>query len=91
MIHYTERFDYDQARQILFVAMEFVPEGRKKDAWVTPLSHRQFYPQELEALLHYNGFVVEEAWGDYKGGKLDRYSEVMALVARPRKSRTRGR
>jgi SAM-dependent methyltransferase len=89
MIHYTERFDYDQARQILFVSMEFVPEGRKKDAWVTPLAHRQFFPQELEALLHYNGFAIEEAWGDYKGGKLDRYSEVMALVARPRARRRR--
>jgi SAM-dependent methyltransferase len=83
MIHYTERFDYDQARQILFVSMEFAPEGRTKDAWVTPLAHRQFFPQELEALLHYNGFSIEEAWGDYKGGKLDRYSEVMALLARP--------
>jgi SAM-dependent methyltransferase len=87
MIHYTERFDYDPARQILFVAMEFVPDGRKKDAWVTPLAHRQFFPQELEALLHYNGFVLEQAWGDYKGGKLDRYSEVMAIVARPRTRR----
>jgi SAM-dependent methyltransferase len=90
MIHYTERFDYDQARQILFVSMEFAPEGRTRDAWVTPLAHRQFFPQELEALLHYNGFSIEEAWGDYEGAKLDRYSEVMALVARPRRDR-RGR
>src|SRR5258706_492263 len=28
MIHYTERFDYDQARQILFVTMEFEPKGK---------------------------------------------------------------
>jgi SAM-dependent methyltransferase len=89
MIRYTERFDYDQARQILFVTMEFSPEGRSKDAWVTPLAHRQFYPQELEALLHYNGFDVEEAWGDYVGGKLDRYSEIMAFVARARRRSTR--
>jgi SAM-dependent methyltransferase len=84
MIRYTERFDYDAARQILFVTMEFSPEGRASDSWVTPLAHRQFYPQELEALLHYNGFSIEETWGDYQGGKLDRYSEVMALVARAR-------
>ncbi len=89
MIHYTERFDYDQARQILFVTMEFAPEGRTRDSWVTPLAHRQFYPQELEALLHYNGFAIDEAWGDYTGGKLDRYSEVMAVVARPRSPRRR--
>ena len=72
------------ARQILFVTMEFEPEGRPKDAWVAPLAHRQFYPQELEALLHYNGFAIEDAWGDYQGGKLDRYSEIMALTARAR-------
>ena len=89
MIRYTERFDYDIARQILFVTMEFEPEGKAKDSWVTPLAHRQFFPQELEALLHYNGFAVEEAWGDYTGGKLDRYSEVMAVVARPRRATRR--
>jgi len=81
MVRYTERFDYDQARQILFVTMEFMPEPRPKESWVTPLAHRQFYPQELEALLHYNGFAIEQAWGDYKGGKLDRYSEIMAIEA----------
>jgi SAM-dependent methyltransferase len=81
MIRYSERFDYDQARQILFVSMEFVPDGRTKASWVTPLAHRQFFPQEIEALLHYNGFDVDETWGDYKGGKLDRYSEVMVIAA----------
>jgi SAM-dependent methyltransferase len=91
MVRYTERFDYDYARQILFVAMEFLPEGRPKASWVTPLAHRQFYPQELEALLHYNGFAIEDAWGDYRGGKLDRYSEVMVLTARPRKTIRTGR
>jgi SAM-dependent methyltransferase len=87
MVRYTERFDYDQARQILFVTMEFIPEGRPKESWVAPLAHRQFYPQELEALLHYNGFSIVEAWGDYAGAKLDRYSEIMAVAARVRRSR----
>jgi hypothetical protein len=86
MVRYTERFDYDQARQILFVTMEFIPEGRPKASWIAPLAHRQFYPQELESLLHYNGFSIEEAWGDYVGGKLDRYSEIMAIAARVRRS-----
>jgi len=86
MVRYTERFDYDQARQILFVTMEFLPEGRAKASWVAPLAHRQFFPQELEALLHYNGFAIEDAWGDYKGSKLDRYSETMVLTARLRRA-----
>jgi SAM-dependent methyltransferase len=85
MVRYTERFDYDQARQILFVTMEFLPQGREHASWVTPLAHRQFFPRELEALLHYNGFAIEEAWGDYKRAKFDRYSEIMVISARARK------
>jgi SAM-dependent methyltransferase len=84
MVRYTERFDYDQARQILFVTMEFMPQGREHDSWVTPLSHRQFFPQELEALLHYNGFAIEDIWGDYKRTKFDRYSEIIVISARAR-------
>ena len=83
-VRYTERFDYDQARQILFVSMEFTPETRPKSPWMTPLAHRQFYPQELEALLHYNGFAIEEAFGDFERGKLDRYSDTMVLLCRAR-------
>ena len=88
MIRYTERFDYDQARQVMFVSMEFSPEGRSA-SWVTPLAHRQFYPQELEALLHYNGFTIERSFGDFQGGKLERYSEIMAFVCRPTRVRRR--
>jgi hypothetical protein len=86
-VRYTERFDYDPLRQILFVMMEFTPEQRSDDGWVTPLSHRQFYPQELEALLHYNGFVIERASGDFSGGKLTRASESIVLSCRVRRSR----
>lgn len=31
---------------------------------VAPLKLRHFFPQELEALLHYNGFRIVEAYGD---------------------------
>jgi SAM-dependent methyltransferase len=88
MIRYAERFDYDPARQVMFVSMEFSPQGRSAP-WVTPLAHRQFFPQELEALLHYNGFAVERVYGDFLGGKLDRYSEVMVFVCRPAAARRR--
>jgi SAM-dependent methyltransferase len=87
MVRYTERFDYDALRQILFVSMEFFPEPRPRTSWMTPLAHRQFFPSELEALLHYNGFAVDEAYGDYKRGRLDRYSEQMIFVCRPRRGR----
>jgi len=56
-VRYAERFDYDPIRQVLFVAMEFTPTVG--EPFMTPLAHRQFFPAELEALLHYNGFDVE--------------------------------
>jgi SAM-dependent methyltransferase len=82
LVRYGERFDYDQARQILFMSLEFSPEGGRSSPWVTPLAHRQFFPQELEALLHYNGFRIARVYGDFEGGKLDRDSENMVFLCR---------
>ncbi len=78
LVKYTERFDYDRHRQVLFVAMEFSPTSGA-EGWMTPLAHRQFYPQELEALLHYNGFTITEQRGDFGGGTLTRESSSLVL------------
>jgi SAM-dependent methyltransferase len=94
VVRYVEHFDYDRARQVLFVAMEFEPmgpSGSRDKAWMTPLAHRQFFPQEWEALLHYNGFEVEKVEGDFHGGPLDRTSDVMVWYARARRGFRRGR
>jgi len=64
VVRYRERFDYEKLRQLLFVSMEFLPRDGS-ESWVTPLAHRQFYPQELEALLHYNGFEITHLRGDF--------------------------
>lgn len=79
-----ERFDYDPVRQVLFVAMEFEDVNDAANAWMTPLSHRQFFPQEWEALLHYNGFEVERVDGDFFGGSLVKSSDVMVWHTRRR-------
>ncbi|MFT3766744.1 MAG: class I SAM-dependent methyltransferase [Minicystis sp.] len=84
MIRYTERFDYDGLRQVLFVAMEFAPTDGG-DPWMTPLAHRQFYPQEIEALLHYNGFDLVERYGDFFRSPLASRSHHMVLHCRPRR------
>jgi hypothetical protein len=81
-----EYFDYDPVRQILFVSMEFIPvTGASGESWVTPLAHRQFFPQEWAALLHYNGFEVVDVEGDFHGGPLTRESDVMVWHARRRR------
>jgi len=91
MVRYSERFDYDKLRQVLFVAMEFMPISGG-EAWMTPLAHRQFYPQELEALLHYNGFEITAQFGDFFESPLDQ-SSVLTVVRcrRARKRRQIGR
>ena len=55
LTRYAERFEYDRLRQLLLIKMEFTPESSNKP-WTVPLTHRQFFPREMEALLHYNGF-----------------------------------
>jgi hypothetical protein len=51
---------------------------------MTPLAHRQFFPRELEALLHYNGFVIEKELGDFEG-KPTHDSRMLVIVAKARR------
>jgi hypothetical protein len=96
-VRYREHFDYDAVRQILFVSMFFEPakargSGRRAgEELMTPLAHRQFYPCEMEALLHYNGFEVTALYGDFDRGPLVQGSDVMVWHARPRRARARRR
>jgi len=55
LVRYGERFDYDPLRQMLHMELEFSPVDGSA-GWTVPLTHRQFFPREMEALLHYNGF-----------------------------------
>ena len=93
-VSYREHFDYDRVRQVLFVSMYFEPAPRKTktkaktkqitETFMTPLAQRQFYPQEMEALLHYNGFDVKELYGDFERGPLVQTSDVMVWHVTPR-------
>lgn len=66
VVRYAERFHYDPLAQVLTVGMEFEPLHDKKNTWETPLAHRQFFPQEMEALLHYNGLAVVDLHADFE-------------------------
>ena len=79
---YGERFDYDPVRQLQKVTMVFEDDEDPTRSFSTPLSHRQVFPAELEALLHYNGFRIEALWGDFEGGPLEAHSESQVVVAR---------
>ena len=85
VVRYKEHFDYDRARQILFVTMEMTPTAFPRDSFAVPLAHRQFFPREWEALLHYNGFSIEHFYGDFARGAFDTHSDVMVIHAKVRR------
>jgi len=98
-VSYHEYFDYDRVRQILFVSMCFARQdkGKRKGSgssgdtertFMTPLAHRQFFPREIEALLHYNGFAVTKVSGDFSGGPLVQDSDVMVWHAKKANKRS---
>lgn len=81
---YTEYFAYDPGTQIQTVQMRFAHPNEPNRSFRTPLTQRQFFPAELEALLHYNGFVVEAQDGDFDGDDLGPASESQVVIARIR-------
>jgi SAM-dependent methyltransferase len=82
LVAYREVFDYDRVRQILFVSMCFEPKTAGKQPFMVPLAHRQYFPREWEALLHYNGFDTVKVEGDFEGGPLTQSSDTMVWHAR---------
>lgn len=86
LVKYREVFDYDRVRQILFVSMCFDPVAKAKKPFTVPMAHRVFFPQELEALLHYNGLETTAIYGDFERGPLTQSSDVMVWHARRRRS-----
>lgn len=60
----SERFEYDPGRQVLLVESEFRVAGMP-DPLVIPLTLRQWFPKEVEAILHYEGFTRVESFADY--------------------------
>jgi SAM-dependent methyltransferase len=82
---YLEAFEYDAPRQVQMVSMIFQDAADIGEMRIVPLSQRQFFPQELEALLHYNGFEIEQQFGDFDQSPLETDSESQIIVARLRR------
>lgn len=84
-VRYSERFEYDPIRQLLLVWMEFAPvEGAKP--WTVPLTHRQFFPEEMASLLSYNGFVDQSWFGDFGTEPPCRESDWLVVSCRAAES-----
>lgn len=89
LVKYAERFDHDPIRQVIMVTIEFTPLDAPEEAWVTPLAHRQLYPLETEALLHYNGFEVVKVASDFHDEPLSRDSDFAVWTCRVAKRKSR--
>ena len=78
LTRYAERFEYDRLRQLLLIHMDFKPEGPSKP-WTVPLTHRQYFPREMEALLHYNGFSEIFFTGDFTDQPADQHVDSLVV------------
>jgi SAM-dependent methyltransferase len=81
-VHVTGTDHYDDIRQVhTETAYRRWHDATGKEILkIAPLSLRYFFPQELEALLHYNGFKVLERFGDWNRGPLTSQSQIMIDV-----------
>ncbi len=59
----TENNIYDAVNQINRIKWYY--KINNKEEYIEELNMRIFYPQELNALLHYNGFIIESRFGNY--------------------------
>jgi SAM-dependent methyltransferase len=81
---YEEAFRYDHSGQVQTVSMIFTDLEDGENKFVTPLAQRQFFPQELRALVHYNGFDLVRFDGGFRSEPIDEYSQSQVIVARKR-------
>jgi len=96
---YSTQIVYDSPLQIAFMTIFYEPaaakrsddkhRGKSQRARRTLLTHRHYYPRELEALLHYNGWEIVRRDGDFAGKSLQPESEQQVLWCRPTRSSSR--
>lgn len=75
----TETCAYDKSSQ-LYRFRRYHQIGQQETSWDVTL--RMYFPQELDALLKYNGFVIDVKYGNHQGGPFESSSRLQILVCR---------
>jgi SAM-dependent methyltransferase len=73
-----DKIDYDPITQVADYTLSYHIDN--KELFDLDLKHRIFFPQELEAILHANGFHVVERFGDFDLSPLTAKSPSQILV-----------
>jgi SAM-dependent methyltransferase len=75
---------YDPIRQVKTETAyrRWTDASGKEMMQVAPLSLRYVFPQEMEALLHYNGFEIVEQYGGFDRSPVTEESGLITLVCR---------
>ena len=74
----SESSRYDRAQQINYITC-YYKIGEKE--FTHELNMRIFFPQELDALLKFNGFFIEAKYGDFHESSFSSSSERQILVS----------
>lgn len=81
----TIRQVYDHVTQILHLTGEKRwHDGKEEHSKITRIALRYTFPQELSALLHYNGFGIERQYGDWNNEPLGATSPSIISICRKR-------
>ena len=76
----TGRVNYDAATQINHITWIYQNAATSKSKQFS-FTMRQFFPQELDALLHYNGFQIQQKFGNRDGSPFESNSPRQIVVA----------
>jgi len=79
---YEESFDYDPIAQVQYIGMYFEHPDDRSLSFSTPLTHRQFFPEELRALVRYNGFEAIHRYGSFDREPILETSDSQIYVCR---------
>jgi len=82
----TEQQEYDPISQIQHYTFheEWIHPGGQREEKTQRTALRYVFPQEMEALLFYNGFQVRSCYGDWQQGALTAASRQMIYVCQRR-------
>lgn len=77
----TECTDYERAKQLMHLTWYYdLEENTKKREWTV----RVWFPREVDAILKYNDFEIEQKYGDFDESQMTNNSAQQILICKKR-------